>query len=491
MATLVSTGQITIVDTNDARPITAYLYSNPGVQQVYGKDNDTVTFTPSWMTANSNTGLVLTAKCYVGTPGAALDVTSVLSNRKFCLTAGGAALTNASTSTSFVNDSGAAVSAPFTVTNDATGSNLKIKGNLLASIASYVVFFEGDYTDPATGLVSHVICQITLNTLATGTNAVYVIFRGNKMIEQATGATKSVTAVSADLVRSSGVDTSNLSYKWYVDNAAVQVSTSYSGYATLFGLKAVASPAMPTAAVSDLGLSLPASGAGSTHNTLVISEKAIQNMEICRVDITDTAEGKTYQGWFTISDVSDPYAVELISSSGDKLQNGVGNTTITPKVKYGSINVASLTGWSFTYYMYDRNGYRCGFVDTTKIAIAGGAPITANTIGTSAKLTYSGTSHAFAAGDIVKAVKPDGTAVFYEVASSTTNVVTIRAPSTNTFLSFTNYPAPSATTDFVGGKLFGCTSAGVRTVSVTPWAITVTGDEIDVKGNIVCEANRP
>jgi hypothetical protein len=474
MPTLVSTGQITIIDTNDARPITAYLTSNPGTQQVYSKDNDTVSFTPSWMTANGNTGIQITAKVYVGGVGGASDETANLSNRKFCLTAGGAAIVNysvgppvvnATTSTSFVNDAGTVVTTPFTVTHDSAGSNIKIKGNLLDSVASCVLFFEGDYTDPATSLVSHVIVQITLNTVKTGTNAIYILTRGNNTIEgQVAG--KEVTAIGADLVRSSGVDTSNLSYKWYASGGATQISTSLSGYATKYGLKTTAAGTSPAALGSELGVNIPAVGAGNVYNTLVISEDAVTDIGIYRCDITDSADAKTYSSFFTVYDISDPYDLRLYSNSGDKLQNGNGSTTITPSVYYGAKLVANLTGWSFTWVFYDKDGKRAAFVDTAKISTTGGASISAaNGTGASATIPYGGTSYAFVAGDIVKAVKSNGIAFYYEVASSTTNVVTIRTPVTNTWLNFTNYPAPSAASDFTGGALYGCTTGGTRTTS--------------------------
>lgn len=489
MPTLVSTGQITIVDTNDARPLTAFITANPGIQQIYSKDNDTVVYTPSWFTANSNTGLQLSPKVYVGTTGGSTDVTNILTNRKFCFTQGGAAITGATTSSDFVNDSDGALTTPFTVLTDASNTYLRIKGNLKPSVGQELIYFEGDYTDPVTGLVSHVIASISLNSVATGTNAVYVNFRGNNIIEQATGSTKNVVAITADLVRSSGVDTTNLTYKWYEANGATQITTSTPSVATKYGFKSVASGTSPTASTSDLNVNIP-TAAGSSNNTIVVAEPAVTDVAIFRVTITDSADSRTWEGWFTIYDISDPYSLNIISSTGDKLQNGQGSTTLTPSVFYGSVQVASLTGWTFVWYFYDRNGKRGAFIDTAKIATAGGAPITANTTGSSATITYSGTSYAFVAGDVIKAVKPDGSAFFYEVASSTTNVVTIRTPSTNTWLSYTNFPAPSASTDFVGGKLFGCTTQGTRSTSGAT-GITLTGDEIDAKGTILAEATRP
>jgi hypothetical protein len=440
------------------------------------------------MTANSNTGIQVTASVFVGSTIGAVDITQQLSNRKFCLTAGGTALTNATTSTSFVNDTLAAVSTPFTVVTDSVNSYLRIKGNLLDTVAAFVVHFEGDYTDPNTGLVSHIIASITLNTVKTGTNAVFINLRGNSMIEQATGSTKSVTAISADLVRSGGIDTSGLTYKWYAVNAGTQISTSLSGYATKYGFKTVAAPATPIGAVGELNGNIPTAGAGNTHNTLVVSEAAITDQDVFRVDITDS-DSKTYTTYFTVYDVSDPYELRIISSTGDKLQNGQGSTTLTPLVYYGATSVASLTGWTFTWYFYDKDGKRGAFVDTAKISTAGGGTVTANTTGASASFSSTAiTAGMFVVGNIIKVVKPSGEAFFYEVgATSTAGAVTIRTPVTNAWLT---YAAPAATTDFVNGRIFGCTANGTRTTSGAT-GFTLTGDEVDVKGVVTAEANRP
>jgi hypothetical protein len=371
-----------------------------------------------------------------------------------------------------------------------------VTGNLKDSVANFSVFFDADFTDPTTGLVTHITSQITLSTVKTGTNAVFITIRGQTNIEEATGATKNNIAVAADLVRSSGVDTTGLTYKWFEAGGSTQITTSLSGYGAKYGLKTTSSGTSPTGAAGELNVNVPLAGAGNAFNTLVINETAVIDIGIYKVEITDS-DSKTYAQYFTIYDISDPYDCQIQSSTGDKLQNGQGSTTLTPRVYNGSSEVTDLTGWSFTYYLYDKNGKRAGFVDTSKISTAGGAPITANTTGSSAQFTYSGTNYAFTAGMLIKCVKPSGDASYFEVASAGANTVTIRAPSTTTWLSFTDFPAPSASTDFVGGKLFGCTgtgtlaSNGLRTVTTTPWQITVTGDEIDVKGRILVEATRP
>ena len=496
MPTLVSTGQITIVDNNDAKPLTAYITASPSIQQIFSKDESTQSFLPDWYTANTNTGIQLSPKVYVGSTSGATEITALLSNKRWTTVIGSGNIYNGSATTQnttdFVDSSYGALASPFTVLADGSvnaNNYLRIRGNLKETVGSFTVFFEGDYTDTVTGLVTHVVAQITLNTVKTGTNAVFILTRGQFSIEEATGATKNAVAVAADLVRAGGIiDTTGLTYKWYDTNGGTQISTSTASYATKYTLSSTTGPTPPTAAAIS-GTGVPASGSGNSNNTLSISETAVTDIGIFRVDITD-ADSKTYSAYFTIYDVSDPYSVVVVSSAGDKLQNGVGSTNLTPDVYYGAAKVSSLTGWSFTWYYYDRDGKRGGFIDTAKISTAGGAPVTANTTGTSATITYSGTSYAFVAGDVVKVVKPNGLASFYEVASSTTNVVTIRTPTTNTWLNFTNFPSPSASTDFVGGKLYGCTTQGTRTTSAAA-SFTLTGDDVDAKTNIVVEATRP
>ena len=490
MPTPVSTGQITIVDTNDARPITAYITANPGMQQVLTKDDAVSNFSPSWFVANANTGLQLTAKVFVG-GNTITESTALLGGKKFCLTVDGAPITTATTSSDFVSDSYAAITNPFTVVHDATGSYIRIKGNLKETTAVWTVFFQGDYTDPSTGLATRVISQIMLNCVKTGSNAVFVVVRGTTSIEESTGSVKNSVAIGADLIRSTGVDITGVTYKWYSAGGGTQISTSVAGYATKYGLKTTASGTSPTAIPSELGVNVPVAGASSTFNTLVINETAVLDVGTFKVEITDDV-GKVYEQYFTIYDISDPYAVVLTSSTGDKLQNGQGSTVITPAVWYGAAPVSVLTGWSFAWSFFDKTGKRAAFVDTAKISVAGGGAITANTTGASAVFNCASiTAGMFAIGEVIKCVKPTGDAFYYEVgATSTSGAVTIRVPVTNSWLTFTAFPAPSASTDFVGGKLFGCTAQGIRTTSGAA-GITVTGDEVDVKGRIDCEASRP
>lgn len=472
MPTLVSTGQLTIVDNNDARPITAVITANGSTQQVYTKDESSVAYVPNW----ASTPLILTARVYVGTSGAAQEVAAQLSNRRWS--------TDLSTSLG-------------------SGTTFTRNTNLTAGSAPVTYYFEGDYTDPVTGLVSRVVASIVLSQVKTGTNAVYINLRGQMAIEQATGSTKNNARVVADLIRAAGVDDTGVTYRWFQSPhaAADQIDGNLASVTTKYGLQdTAAANANRVGVIGQLQTTSGTTTAGITTTNvpdggwvdakaLIISETAVTDMMVFKVEAKDS-DGTIYQTFFTVYDVSDPYDVRIVSSAGDKLQNGVGSTNLTPDVYYGAAKVSALTGWTFNWYFYDRDGNRGAFIDTSKTAQTGGRGITANSTGASAVLTYSGTAITFAAGDIIKCVHANGNAYFYEVASSTGNTVTIRTPSTNTWLNFSTFPSPGVTDAFAGGKLYACTASGTRSTSAGA-SITVTGDEIDAKGRIVVEANRP
>lgn len=466
MAQIVSTGQITIVDNNDARPLTAYITASNGTQQIYSKDESTVSFTPDW-NASPN---VLSAKVYIADAGGAVDVTNVLTNRKWTLDGNSTSL-------------GSGVSLTVNVNRDPT-----VK-------PQFVYQFEGDYTDPVTGLVSKIIATITLSILKTGTNAVYLLSRGVTAIQESDTAVKNVAVVTIDLVRAAGVDTTGITYKFYDGNGATQITSAKS---TQYGMKTTGS-GVPSGSASNIGQNLPATNAWSTFDTLVIHESAVQDIGVFRAEAKD-ADGNIYQTYFTIYDISDPYDTKIISTAGDKLQNGVGSTNLYPQVYNGSdlLSVAQTTAWEFVWTFFDGvTGTRAGFVDQTKTAVAGGRDITANTAGAGSVITYTGAAITFTAGMMVKIVK-DGVGRYYEVASGTTNSnLTLRTATVSTFLNGT-WPTSSITANqFIGGRLFVCAgngaTAGQKTSTGTGSAnfITVTGDDIDGKGNIVCESYRP
>lgn len=504
---IVSTGQITIVDNNDARPLTAFVSINPAPQQIYTKDESSVTFTPDWTTANTNTGIELRALVYAGRTGSSEDVTTQLTNKKFSYTLGGAALVSGATDTTFWNESAASGVGSQTVVDDVTGYRLRVRANLkpgATTTAPLTVFFEGDYTDPVTGLVSKIVASITLTQVRTGTNAVFINLRmpdGYVLEPDSPVSPRTTVRVFADLIRASGVDDTGITYRWYESpHAAVnQIDGNLPNVTSRYGL-------LDTAAVNanrNVTIGQYATGSGSTstgittanvpdgtfgdYKGLAIAAAAVTDIGIYRVEARD-GDNVIYQTFFTVYDISDPYEVRLISTGGDKLQNGVGSTNIYPDVFYGQDKVNNCTGWTFTWQYFDNANQRGAFVDTTRTAVAGGRLISSNT---TTSFTHDGAAITFAAGDIVKAVLGNKAELF-EVASVVGNVVTVRAPSTNVWLPAANFSTLLAN-EFQNGRLFVMlgqrTTTGVNAAQQT--AITLSGDDVDAKGTVVCSADKP
>lgn len=501
---IVSTGQLTIVDQNDARPITAFVAASGPVQQIYSKDESVVTYSPDW----TSTPLTLSAKVYVGGAGASQEVSGILTNRKWSTTFDGTSLGSAAT--------------------------LNVNTNLTEGVPSVVYYFQGDYTDPTTGLSTRVNAQITLNLVKTGSNAVFLQINGNNVIEESTSGTKNVVRLFADLLRANGVDDTGITYRWrkspfalvdVLDGNYPNITTQY-GFLTTAQVNANRSAALTTTGAigqyngatittanlpdaTNLSLLTTAGGWNDTKGIL-ISELGVTDLAVYQVEAKD-AESNIYQTFFTIYDISDPYETRLVSSTGDKLQNGQGSSDVYPLVYNGSSAVSDLTGWKFLFTLFDgQQNKRAAFIDTTATAVAGGRNITANTAGVSGVFTYDGAAITFTAGRVIKVVRPNGTASYYEVASATGNTVTIRTTGlTNSWLAGPLYAAPVAS-EFVGGKLFVCTNSpagtfngvtisGQHGAQLTTGAnnnplaakIVVTGDEVDVKAVINCESDRP
>jgi hypothetical protein len=508
---IASTGQITIVDNNDARPLTAFIAVTPSTQQVYTKDESTTSFTPDWTTQNSNAGIRLEAFVYVGKASASENVTGQLTNRKFSYTVGGTALASGAADATYWNDTNASAGAIGyqTVTGNNSLYRIDIRSNLkpgTLATTPLTIYFEGDYTDPVTGLVSKVIASVVLSQVKTGTNATFIQLRmpdGQVLEADNPSNPKTSVRVFADLLRANGVDDTSVTYKWFESphGAANQIDGNLANITTKYGL-------LDTAAVNanrTVTIGQYATTAGSTSTAITLANvpdgtygdykglsvhaSAVTDIGVFKVEARD-ADGTVYQTFFTLYDIADPYEVRLVSSGGDKLQNGVGSTTISPDVFYGEQRVTNLTNWTFGWEFYDNAAQRGGFVDTTRTAAAGGRNITSNT---TSQFVYDGAAITFAAGDIIKCTFGSKAEVFEVGTGSTGNTVVVRSPTTNAWIPAANFTGLTAN-EFQNGKLFvllATRSTNGANNNISAAAITLTGDDIDGKGTVICTANSP
>lgn len=480
MPQVVSTGQITIIDQNDAKPILAIISANGALQQLYSKDTGSDVFTPN----RAQNPLTLTANIYVG--GVDVSAGTTISNRVWSTSFNGASIGN--------------------------GQTYSVNTNLTPiSEPSRTYYFTCRYTDPTTGIISRVDAQITLTINSLGSNAVYVQVSGRTTIVQSDTSTKNVAVVRANLVRASGYDEDNLQYRWYTVSSAGDAVLLFSGASGIanFGIMSTAVNAEPVASISDVGaakwsnvgtssnvLTNEASWttAGSPgYNTLVIGEAAVNGSQLFKVEVRDSQNASVkYSEYFTVTDVSDPYQVVVTSTAGDRFLQGVGYTSLQANVYKSSVKLADISGWTFDWYIRNKDGNRVGFVIYNSGTYTPTVQRTINSNTTSSVTLSSAPGTDVTVGSLVKLVSADGAIVrFAQVSSISANTITIVTSAGS--ISANNqdvYAVASQLTDsaFANGTFY--TAVAKKTTTGTN-ELTVTQHDVDGKAAFTVDANRP
>lgn len=309
---IVSTGQITIVDYNDAVSLSGYIGANQALTQTYNPDNST--YSPNYPTAN----LIFTPSLFASiTGGTDVIATSAVKSIKWF---DGAVEVVANTS--------------YGLAAWTSGQNrpLTVKANILAGAVTAKTFMcEIIYTDVVTNSDLTYRTSITVNrinngggiTLAQVTTPLGMVFKN--------GGGTSLTAKS-ELLRASGIDVTNNTYSWHRLVGAVW---------TL------------------INATTPVGTTGYTTDTLTIPASAVTGVQMFRATIVDNdSASPTYNQSFTatcsIIDQTDPIQVNVTSSAGDVLKNGVGSTTLTAKLYQAGAEIDS-AGSAYPYKWYKSN----------------------------------------------------------------------------------------------------------------------------------------
>lgn len=315
-----ATGQISIIDYNDALTLTGFVGSNHPKTQMYNPDNGV--YTPNWETTN----LVLTPSLYkLGSTTDVITATSVSSVKWF----------EAGSST--------VITSTGNYTLSGTKSHiLTIKANLLAGLPAKDWICEVTYRDTTTNLDLTHKMDISFSRVVNGggiSDAIAWAPDGNVFKN---GTITSLKA-TCDLWRGSVVYNTKVTYQWYQQDSSI--ATDQGGGV---GWKKLAEVAGVTT--------------GVTSNTLIIFNSAVSSYGVfkCLIKDTDSASA-TYNQVFsdTISfiDNSDPLQVSILSSGGDVFKNGVGSTTLTARVFQGGNEIDTASEkYTYKWYKYDKNG---------------------------------------------------------------------------------------------------------------------------------------
>lgn len=277
---IVARGQATIVDLNDAPSISMYLSTNQPLTQIFNKENSS--YVPNWAASPFN---VITPE---------LSVSGTETNQIARLKSAPTYTINGGPITAFGGT--VATTAPYALT---------IKNNM-TSVSSIKIECTGIYVDPKTGVETPVKAVIPFSKTENAGQLICAIGTAPKGKIFRNGEQASLPA-HCDLWRGSSIDTTNVSYTWY--RLKEDGTWETLGVSNTYGIT------------------------GTTTNEITIPNSAVLNFQVFKCDIKDTdpssgSYNTIVSSTFEYTDLSDPYYVDVATTTGDKFINGKGTTTL-------------------------------------------------------------------------------------------------------------------------------------------------------------------
>lgn len=337
MATI-ARNQITIVDLNDAKQVHAYLESSLGDTQIFNPD--TKVYTPNYASTNNK----IVPKIYE--TGNANNLISACSNFKYVIN--GVTYTAANSNASYL------------VASDGT---LTIKSNITTN--SLIIAFSCDYTDAETHVVSKIEAYKTVvKSQSAGAlfQAVIELPKGN--VFDSANSTADLTAV-CKTYRGGTADNTNITFVW----EKLDIKTGQWGAVT----------------------NGRAAGA-----TLTVKPDDVLNFQMFRCTAKDTGGADAAAqavAIVTFEDKTDPYTLELVSTTGDKIINGQGSTTINARVWQSGTKIedeSTAEGsrkFTYTWTKYDKEGKPANFNGSTSSTKTGN-PLVVAAVDIDTKATF-------------------------------------------------------------------------------------------------------
>lgn len=388
----IATGQITIIDYNDALSLTGYITSNIQKTQMYNPDNNS--YTPDW---TASPYLVLTPSLFIlGNSSDIITNTAVTSVTWYKVLSG--------TETAITADS--------THTYSGTKNQiLTVKSNETAGLPGIDYMCKVIYHDASTNLDLTIKIPISFSRVVNGggiADAVAWLPNGNIFKN---GNTNSLTA-QCDLWRSSIIDSTNVTYRWFVQDATIFSPTTLTAAAAAaatsvtvasasgmtVGQSIIIGTASPVniTAINTNTLTLSAglsaaqsSGAtvkaanydvdagsgwrlipsditnnitGVTTNVITVYNSYVTDIAtfeciIKDTDSTSNSYNKCFKDTVTFIDQTDPIQITIASSGGDVFKNGSGSSTLTARVYQAGQEIdTGGTKYTYTWSVFDQNG---------------------------------------------------------------------------------------------------------------------------------------
>lgn len=310
MATIKAKGQITIVDLNDSKSVQCYLQNSGADVQIYNPD--TQVYTPNY----TSSGITIKPLVYV--TGSSTNQAASCTNETWSVKKDGSTALTAGTD--------------YTVSST-TGGGITIKKNLTGN--SLVITYTAKLDANGTGELTTITATKTI-IKSQSAGALYSV-----IITTSTGTVFDADSSSGNKIAKAqayrgGTADTNSTYTWYY----MDLSTGH--WAT--------------------------TGTTGAEQTVKMSD--VLNFQTYRVVASDTQNGttNTAEAYITFTDQTDPYTVEVFSSTGDKILNGSGSTVITARVWRNGTKIedesTSSKQFTYTWHKFDSSGNAATWTQT-------------------------------------------------------------------------------------------------------------------------------
>lgn len=480
---IISTGQITIVDNNDAKTVVAAIAASLGTQQIYTKDDTTESFNHSYVSTNN----VLTPSVTISSPTAPINAIS-----KQLAQLSSVSWSTSPDGTPNIVNAGSLLNSTDYAYNSTTLA-LSLKTNKLTKASpSLTLYFSCNYTDPVTSLVTQVLAQITIGLVVTGTNALYVVVEGPDTIPVSDSTTRNSVLLTVKLMRGANEETSLAAsaYKFYKLDASgtpVELNSAHPDWsATAKDQK------FRFFNASNADVTPPASGY-HTGKKIRIFEDAVAGAATYRVDVLDDESSNPYSKYFTITDKGDAIQTIVTSSGGTTLQNGHGSKTLSVSLTKNGLPFTP-SGWSYIWSFADKDGKPAAFVDAAKVLsstckLLAHAAYSSTTATIVLQVPVGASIPAMPVDTIVKLVSSTGVPAYYLV-NTAVSAISNATSQTNQNIVIkqfsTDWPITGVNANrFQDGEIFVCVQTLTGTTNV------VTGDDIDSVGTIKVAVDKP
>lgn len=333
---VVSSGQITIIDQSDAPVLTAHITSTLGNRQVYNPGNRT--WNPSFASHP------LTLELHLRRAGSDASILSGVEGNITWSRQVGAGIDFITTTSTSASE----------YKSGEKHSELTVRRNIAESEVSILYSASGKWRDPITNLLVEFYAEYTVSLVHLGQSAEVVNFyTPNGTIFHNKNASVTTLNIVSDLYSGGALSNVARRNRWYVRDATQTDNKPDVGIGWRLISSTTRSEKLPYVKHNPTSNVL-ASGEITIPHEAVINVLSVQGVVEVGVG---TPNPRMFREIITLVDYNDPVMVSIESSAGNVFKNSMGETRLRARLFQSGEEVDTAgTKYKYKWYKYNANG---------------------------------------------------------------------------------------------------------------------------------------